>query len=121
VDAYKVIRYANVIGSWTRGIVVNRTGKKAEVPTAEIEHFMSRTLGSMPVLADIPEDSKVHEAELEGVPVVVYDPDCPASVAINELAKLVAGEANLPHIARGKQALTETTQRLVRALTGRTS
>ncbi|MEW6222147.1 MAG: P-loop NTPase, partial [Candidatus Hadarchaeota archaeon] len=31
VDAYKVIRYANLFGSWTRGVVVNRTGKRADL------------------------------------------------------------------------------------------
>jgi septum site-determining protein MinD len=120
VDAYKVIRYANLFGSWTRGVVVNRTGKKADLSTAEVGHFMGRALGSMPVMAEIPEDQKVQEAEHQGVPVVVYEPDCPASVAINELAEVVAGKADLPRVS-GKQALGEVTERLVRALTARGS
>ncbi len=119
VDCYKIIRTANVLGSWTRGLVVNRAGGTADLSLEEIEHFMGRTLGSMPVLANIPEDPKVQEAEREGVPVVVFEPDCDASVAINELAKVVAGEADLPYIPYGGQSLAETTAKLIRALTGR--
>lgn len=119
VDVYKLIRYGNLLGAWTRGLVVNRVGKKAEIPTSEIEQFMGRTLGNMPVLAEIPEDSKVQEAELEGIPVVVYEPDCKASVAINELAKFVAGEADLPYAPQEARDVKETTRRLIQALTGR--
>jgi MinD-like ATPase involved in chromosome partitioning or flagellar assembly len=73
----------------------------------------------MPVLAEIPEDSKVQEAEMDGVPVVVYEPDCKASVAINELAKFVAGESGLPYAPQEARDVKETTSRLIRALTGR--
>jgi MinD-like ATPase involved in chromosome partitioning or flagellar assembly len=80
---------------------------------------MGRALGSAPILAEIPEDSKVQEAEREGVPVVVYEPDCDASIAINELAKVIVGEADLPYIPFKPQEVRETTKRLIRALTGR--
>lgn len=119
VDCYKTIRLTNMLGSWARGLVVNRTGKVADLSLDEIEQFMGRTLGAMPVLADIPDDPKVQEAEREGVPVVVYEPECEASVAINELAKVVAGEADLPYVPYEDRAVKETTNRLIRALTGR--
>ncbi len=119
VDCYKVIRLANVLGAWTRGVVVNRAGKAADVSTTEIEHFMNKTLGAMPILAEIPEDQKAQEAEREGVPLVVYEPNSPASVAINELAKVVAGEADLPYTPGKEQEIGETIKRLTRALTGR--
>ena len=119
VDCYKTVRLANVLGAWTRGLVVNRMGKAADLPLGDIEHFMSKALGAMPILADIPEDPKVLEAEREGVPVVVYEPECPASVAINELAKVVAGEADLPYTPSAKHEIDETIRRLTRALTGR--
>jgi len=119
VDVYKTIRLANMLGAWTRGLVVNRVGKAADLSLDDIEHFMSKALGAMPILADIPEDPKVLEAEREGVPVVVYEPECPASVAINELAKVVAGEADLPYTPSAKDEVDETIRRLTRALTGR--
>ena len=80
---------------------------------------MGRTLGPIQILAEIPEDEKVQEAEREGVPVVIYEPECDASVAIDELAKVVVGEAELPYKPYEDQAVAETTERLVRALTGR--
>ncbi len=119
VDCYKTIRLANVLGAWTRGIAVNRVGKAADVSTTEIEHFMGKTLGAMPVLAEIPEDAKVQEAEREGVPVVVYEPGCDASAAISELAKVISGGADLPYKPEKEQEIGETVKRLTRALTGR--
>jgi len=116
VDVFKIIRFANVLGSWTRGLVLNRTGGRADLSLSEVEHFMGRTIGAMPTLATIPEDMKVQEAEREGIPVVVYEPDCEASVAINELAKVVAGEANLPYVPYKESAVAETTAKLIRAL-----
>ena len=59
VGAYKTIRFANVLGSWTRGVIVNRAGKAADLTTSEVEQFMDRTLGSMPILSEIPDDPKV--------------------------------------------------------------
>jgi septum site-determining protein MinD len=119
VDAHKVARYANLLDCWTRGLVVNRMGKRTDLTPSEIETFMGRTLGEVPILAEIPEDPKVQEAEREGVPVVVYEPDCDASIAINELAKVVAGEGDLPYIPFRPQEVRETTKRLIRAFTGR--
>ena len=51
--------------------------------------------------------------------MVVYEPECDASQAINELAKVVVGEAELPYVPHEKRSVAETTSRLVRALTGR--
>lgn len=116
VDGYKMVKFANLLGAWTRGIIVNRVRKKSELTAAEIEQFMSKTLGPLPVLAEIPEDPTVQEAESEGIPLVAYDPECPASVAIHNLAKIVAGEG--PRVMPGKGTLSEATRRLVRALTG---
>jgi hypothetical protein len=42
-----------------------------------------------------------------------------ASVAINELAKIVAGEADLLYIPYEEPTVKETAARLIRALTGR--
>jgi len=119
VDCYKTIRLANVLGAWTRGLVVNRTGKAADLSLTDVEHLMGRTLGAMPILADIPDDQKVLEAEREGVPVVVYEPECPASIAINGLAKIIAGGGALPYAPSAEDEVSETIQRLTRALTGR--
>ncbi|KXB03532.1 hypothetical protein AKJ45_01325 [candidate division MSBL1 archaeon SCGC-AAA261F19] len=119
MDCYKTIRLANVLDSWTRGLVVNRVGRSSDTSRDEIEHFMGKTLGSLPVLEEIPEDPMVQEAEREGVPVAVYEPESPASRAINELAKIVVGVKDLPYAPYEEPEIDETIKRLCRALTGR--
>jgi septum site-determining protein MinD len=117
VDGYKILRFAGLMGCWARGVVVNRADRKSELPPEEIEEFMGRAADGIRVLAEIPEDPRVREAELHGIPVVAYDPDCPASAAIHGLAEVVAGKsqpAQLPSVS-----LTETSERLIRVLTGR--
>ena len=118
VDCYKTVRLANLLGCWTRGVVVNRVGRDSDLSTAEVEEFMGQTLGAIPILAEIPEDPRVQEAEREGVPVVVYDPECKASRAIQSLAEVLVGRAGTPY-GFGKGGGDETVRRLVRALTGR--
>lgn len=119
VDCYKTVRLANMLGSWTRGVVVNRTGKSADLSTREVEEFMGHTLGAITILAEVPEDEVVQEAEREGVPVVVYDPECRASQAIQTLAEVLVGKAGPPYGFSGEKGKDETVLRLVRALTGR--
>ncbi|KXB09148.1 hypothetical protein AKJ35_01310, partial [candidate division MSBL1 archaeon SCGC-AAA833F18] len=67
VDSYKTIRLASVLGSWARGLLVNRTGKSSDISRDEIDHFMGKTIGALPILSEIPEDPKVLEAEREEV------------------------------------------------------
>ena len=50
---------------------------------------------------------------------MVYEPECDASIAINELAKIVAGESDLSYAPWEEDEIGETTKRLIRALTGR--
>ncbi|MBS3815279.1 MAG: cell division ATPase MinD [Hadesarchaea archaeon] len=118
VDCYKTIRLANVLGSWTRGLVINKTGKSSDVSQEEIEHFMGKTIGSLPILAGIPEDPKVQEAEREEVPVTIYEPESRASIAIHDLAKVLVGESKLPYNPYEESEIDETVKRLSRALTG---
>lgn len=119
VDTYKMVRLANVVDTWTRGLVVNRVGRPSDVSREEIEHFMGETLGSVSVISEIPEDDAVQEAEREGVPVTVYDPESAASEAIYELARIVAGESDLPYRPYEKGEIDRTVESLSRALTGR--
>ncbi|MEM1689902.1 MAG: cell division ATPase MinD [Candidatus Hadarchaeales archaeon] len=117
VDGYKVLRFAGLMGCWARGVVVNRVERKSEVPPEEIEEFLSRAYEGIHVLTEIPEDRKVQEAELHGMPFVVYDPDCKASEAIYKLAEIIVGKADPPQLQQS--SLTETSERLIRVLTGK--
>lgn len=119
VDCYKTIRLANVVDTWTRGLVVNRVGRSSDVSREEIEHFMGKTVGSISVISEVPEDDKVPEAEREEVPITVYEPQSPASRAIYELAKFITGKTDLPYKPYEEKELDKTVERLSRALTGR--
>jgi septum site-determining protein MinD len=87
-DAMKVMLVAErQLGLKIIGIVVNMfKGLKQEMNAKEIK----KTLQSE-VLAVIPEDPKLREHSLEGVPVVVKSPTSPSSLIINELATKIAG------------------------------
>jgi len=117
VDVYKTIRMANLLRVWTRGLVLNRVGS-TDLTREEVQAFMARAIKGLPILAEIPEDPKVREAEREGIPVIVYDPNCPASEAIRGLAKIVAGEEDLPYYPIEEREIKETTRRLLTALLG---
>jgi septum site-determining protein MinD len=117
VDVYKTIRIANLLRVWTRGLILNRMGT-TDLTREEVQAFMGRAVKGLPILAEIPEDPKVREAEREGVPVLVYDPSCPASEAIQGLARIVAGEEHLPYIPVEEREVRETSRRLLAALLG---
>ena len=117
VDVYKTIRIANLLRVWTRGLVLNRMGT-TDLTREEVQAFMGRAVKGLPILAEIPEDPRVREAEREGVPVLVYDPSCPASEAIQGLARIVAGEEHLPYIPVEGREIRETSRRLLAALLG---
>lgn len=119
VDTYKTIRLANVVDTWTRGLVVNRVGRSSDLAREEIEHFMGKTVGSVSVVSEVPEDDKVQEAEREEVPITVYDPESPAAESIYELARIVTGEADLPYEPYEEAEVDRTVERLSRAITGR--
>ncbi|MEM2878127.1 MAG: cell division ATPase MinD [Candidatus Hadarchaeales archaeon] len=118
VDGHKIIRMANLLGTWTRGIVINRTTGRSELTRQEIEGFMLRAVGDVPVIAEIPEDQRVQEAEHEGVPFIVYDPDCEASRVVNDLAKLVVGEVDLKSRSYEGSPLEGISAKLLRAIMG---
>lgn len=119
VDTYKTIRLANVVDTWTRGLVLNRVGRPSDVSLQDVEHFMGETVGSISVISEIPEDGTVQEAERSGVPVTVYEPEAPSSREIYRLAEMIVGDTNLPYNPYEDGEIDQTVKRLTRALTGR--
>lgn len=117
IDGYKTIRLANLLRTWTRGLVLNRVGA-SDLTRHEVMSFMQRLVKGLPLLAEIPEDQKVREAERSGIPVVVYDPNCPASEAIHGLARVIAGEKELPYLPVEESEVRETVKRFMAALFG---
>jgi septum site-determining protein MinD len=86
-DTMKVGIVLRKAGRGVLGFVLNRYGgHKTDIPPEAAEEVME-----FPLLAVIPEDPKVREATLEGMPVVAYDPDSKASKAFFELAEKLIG------------------------------
>ncbi|HHI00158.1 MAG: septum site-determining protein MinD [Thermotogae bacterium] len=88
-DTMKVGLVLKKAGREVLGFVLNRHGRhKNDIPPEAAEEVME-----FPLLAVIPEDPKVREATLEGMPVVVYEPNSKVAKAFFELAeKLVKME-----------------------------
>ncbi len=118
VDCYKTIRLANVVDTWTRGLVVNRVGRSSDISRGEIEHFMGETVGSLTLLPEVPEDDTVQKAERAETPLIVYEPESSASRQIYELAEIIAGESNLPYEPYEESEVDKTVEKLSKALVG---
>ncbi len=87
-DTMKVGVVLKKAGLTILGFILNRYGRsKNDIPPEVAEEVME-----VPLLVVVPEDPKVREATLEGVPVVEYAPDSKGAKAFIELAKVVAGQ-----------------------------
>ena len=70
-------------------LVLTRAAPGSEIPDA----LVSACAGVEP-LASVPEDPKLEEANLRGVPVVDFAPGAPSSVAIRRLAELIRDDTS---------------------------
>lgn len=85
-DTMKVGIVLRKAGLAVLGFVLNRYGRSEnDIPPDAAEEVME-----VPLLVVIPEDPKVREATLEGVPVVEYAPDSEGAKAFMELAEEVS-------------------------------
>jgi len=84
-DTMKVGIVLKKAGLAVLGFVLNRYGRSDnDIPPDVAEEVME-----VPLLVVVPEDPKVREATLEGVPVVEYAPDSDGAKAFYELAETV--------------------------------
>ncbi|ASJ02284.1 septum site-determining protein MinD [Thermococcus profundus] len=84
-DTMKVGIVLKKAGLAVLGFVLNRYGRSEnDIPPEAAEEVME-----VPLLAIVPEDPKVREATLEGVPVVEYAPDSEGAQAFMSLAEEV--------------------------------
>ncbi|WP_456365818.1 cell division ATPase MinD [Thermococcus sp.] len=90
-DTMKVGIVLKKAGLAVLGFVLNRYGRTDnDIPPDAAEDVME-----LPLLVVVPEDPKVREATLEGVPVVEYDPDSEGAKAFMKLAEEVLKIAGL--------------------------
>jgi len=84
-DTMKVGIVLKKAGLAVLGFVLNRYGRSQnDIPPEVAEEVME-----VPLLVVIPEDPRVREATLEGIPVVEYAPDSEGARAFYELAEKV--------------------------------
>jgi septum site-determining protein MinD len=86
-DALRLVEVASKAGVTIRGVVLNRVrGEKYELSLPEVESVFD-----VPVVASIPEDSRVRESIAFGEPIVSHSPYSPAAVAFKKLAAKLVG------------------------------
>ena len=81
-DGLKVQEYALSYGSEIAGTILNRTRGDVESIAAKADRYFEG-----PTLATVPESDAVQTARSEGVPLLAYAPDCPASAAFRTAAE----------------------------------
>lgn len=107
-DALKTIRIAQQSGAIVLGAVLNRVrGEHWEMKSRDIENTLD-----IPILAKVPFDTNVGRALKEKTPVVLYDPEAPASKAFKKLA------ADLFDIEHEEKAETWAISRVLRRIFG---
>ena len=86
-DGLKTARFCERHKTHVLGVIVNRHRQGAELSKEDIEKIMLK-----PVLAVIPEDKAVLEAQKQGHPVIHYDFEANSTACFKELAAKLLGE-----------------------------
>jgi len=95
-DALKTANIAEECGTKVVGVVLNRVGKRpSELSVEEVEAMVGH-----PVIATIPEDSRVHESIAMKTPIVHHRPNAPAAVELKKLAAGLSGSDYAPVIKK---------------------
>ncbi|RQH03285.1 MinD/ParA family ATP-binding protein [Natrarchaeobius oligotrophus] len=85
-DSQKTVELTDRAGGDLAGLVVTRTHPDSDVSYEEIADRLG-----VPLLGTVPEDPTSRESVYAGTPLVVYDPDSPASDSYRRLAADLAG------------------------------
>jgi septum site-determining protein MinD len=91
-DALRMRLIAESTDMTIDGAILNRTNVHDE--NGAIESF-GKTM-ELKILAVIPDDINVHKAALNKIPLVISNPDSPASIAIRKLAAQLTGVEFIP-------------------------
>ncbi len=86
-DALRMLLIAKSTDRIIDGAILNRTNVNGENEAIEL---LEKTL-KLKILAVIPDDINVRRAGLNKIPLVISDPDSPASIAIRKLAAQLTG------------------------------
>ena len=91
-DALRMLLIAKSTDRIIDGAILNRTNVNGENEAIEL---LEKTL-KLKILAVIPDDINVRRAGLNKIPLVISDPDSPASIAIRKLAAQLTGVEFIP-------------------------
>ncbi len=91
-DALRMLLIAKSADSIIDGAILNRTSVYDENSAIEL---LEKTM-ELKILAVIPDDINVHRAGLNKIPLVISNPDSPASIAIRKLAAQLIGVEFIP-------------------------
>lgn len=91
-DALRMLLIAKSADSIIDGAILNRTNVYDENSAIEL---LEKTM-ELKILAVIPDDINVHRAGLNKIPLVISNPDSPASIAIRKLAAQLTGVEFIP-------------------------
>ncbi|MEK6849409.1 MAG: P-loop NTPase [Nanoarchaeota archaeon] len=84
IDALKLIKRCQALKTPVKGVIINRIGQHShEIAASNIQALLE-----VPVLASIPNDAHVSEAQAVRHPFTYSHPDCKASQAMKKLAAL---------------------------------
>jgi len=114
-DALKTKLLTDIVGRKVRGVVINKVlGMKGELGVSKIEELLE-----VGVLGVIPNDKSIVKAAALKVPVVIKEPDSPASKKIKEIAKKLANieESKKQKVNSKKDGFVERLLRSLRAKT----
>ena len=80
--AQEALKYFNPL------LIINRVGPGSKLNRMKLHKMSSKYLGIyLPDLGDIPDDENVPESLKAFLPVVEYAPNCPASIAFNDICQ----------------------------------
>jgi len=91
-DALRMLLIAKSADRIIDGAILNRTNVYDENSAIEL---LKKTM-ELKILAVIPDDINVHRAGLNKIPLVISNPDSPASIAIKKLAAQLIGVEFVP-------------------------
>ncbi len=91
-DALKTRKIAEEVGTDCIGVILNRVRNEiTETTVNEVEAMVDA-----PVIGIVPEDLEVRKAIAAKNPVVIANPNAPASIAIKQIAAQLVGEVYIP-------------------------
>jgi septum site-determining protein MinD len=101
-DSLRIIRLCRELGKRILGVIVNRQrGEDYEMSVSNIAEFLNT-----PVIGVIPEDSNLRRSHRERMPLVITEPNNPASIGYKKIAGRLIGEQYVEQVKQPEELST---------------